>query len=55
MAGIYVRQMKNLKAASVPVEWLTGPSFNFYAWACDAILSRACANRRPGSHRRILR
>jgi len=42
MAGIYVRQMKNLKA-SVPVEWLTGPSFNFYGWACDAILSRAHA------------
>ncbi len=38
----YVRQMKNLKA-SIPVEWLTGPSFNFYAWACGAILSRAHA------------
>ena len=36
----YVRQMKNLKA-SVPVEWLTGASFNFYAWACGAILARA--------------
>ena len=38
----YVRQMKNLKA-SVPVEWLTGPSFNFYAWVCGAILARAHA------------
>jgi uncharacterized protein (DUF2252 family) len=38
----YVRQMKNLKA-SVPIEWLTGPSFNFYAWACGIILARAHA------------
>lgn len=38
----YVRQMKNLKA-SVPVEWLTGASFNFYAWLCGAILARAHA------------
>lgn len=38
----YVRQMKNLKA-SIPVEWLTGPSFNFYAWICGAILARAHA------------
>lgn len=38
----YVRQMKNLKA-SIPVEWLTGSSFNFYAWVCGAILSRAHA------------
>ena len=38
----YVRQMKNLKA-SVPIEWLTGPSFNFYAWACGTILARAHA------------
>ena len=38
----YVRQMKNLKA-SVPIEWLTGPSFNFYAWICGAILARAHA------------
>jgi uncharacterized protein (DUF2252 family) len=35
-----VRQMKNLKA-SIPVEWLTGPSFSFYAWACGALLARA--------------
>jgi hypothetical protein len=38
----YVRQMKNLKA-SIPVEWLTGSSFNFYAWLCGAILARAHA------------
>jgi uncharacterized protein (DUF2252 family) len=38
----YVRQMKNLKA-SVPIEWLTGPSFNFYAWACGTILARGHA------------
>ena len=36
----YVRQMKNLKA-SIPVEWLTGASFNFYAWACGSLLARA--------------
>ncbi len=38
----YVRQMKNLKA-SVPTEWLTGDSFNFYGYACGAILARAHA------------
>jgi uncharacterized protein (DUF2252 family) len=38
----YVRQMKNLKA-SIPIEWLTGASFNFYAWVCGAILARAHA------------
>lgn len=38
----YVRQMKNLKA-SIPVEWLTGSVFSFYAWACGAILARAHA------------
>ena len=46
----YVRQMKNLKA-SVPVEWLTGETFNFYAWACGAILARAHA--RTGDPARI--
>jgi uncharacterized protein (DUF2252 family) len=35
-----VRQMKNLKA-SVPIEWLTGEAFNFYAWACGTLLARA--------------
>jgi uncharacterized protein (DUF2252 family) len=38
----YVRQMKNMKGA-VPIEWLTGESFDFYAWACGAILARAHA------------
>jgi uncharacterized protein (DUF2252 family) len=38
----YVRQMKNLKG-SIPVEWLSGRSFNFYAWACGALLARAHA------------
>lgn len=46
----YVRQMKNLKA-SIPIEWLTGSSFNFYAWACGAILARAHA--RTGEPARI--
>jgi uncharacterized protein (DUF2252 family) len=46
----YVRQMKNLKA-SVPVEWLTGASFNFYAWACGSLLARAHA--RVGDTARI--
>jgi len=46
----YVRQMKNLKA-SIPVEWLTGPAFNFYAWGCGAILARAHA--RTGDPARI--
>ena len=45
-----VRQMKNLKA-SVPVEFLTGASFNFYAWACGAILARA--HGRTGDPARI--
>jgi len=38
----YVRQMKNLKG-SIPVEWLSGKSFDFYAWACGAVLARAHA------------
>jgi uncharacterized protein (DUF2252 family) len=38
----FVRQMKNMKA-SIPVEWLTGESFNFYAWACGTLLGRAHA------------
>jgi uncharacterized protein (DUF2252 family) len=46
----YVRQMKNLKA-SVPVEWLTGASFNFYAWACGTVLARA--HSRTGDPARI--
>ncbi len=46
----YVRQMKNLKA-SIPVEWLTGASFNFYAWACGSLLGRA--HSRTGDAARI--
>lgn len=38
----YVRQMKNLKAA-VPIEWMTGDAFDFYCWACGALLARAHA------------
>jgi uncharacterized protein (DUF2252 family) len=38
----YVRQMKNMKG-SIPIEWLTGTSFNFYAFCCGAILARAHA------------
>jgi uncharacterized protein (DUF2252 family) len=45
-----VRQMKNLKA-SVPVEFLTGVTFNFYAWVCGAILARA--HGRTGDPARI--
>jgi uncharacterized protein (DUF2252 family) len=45
----YVRQMKNLKA-SVPIEWLTGASFNFYAWACGTILARAHARTSDPAH-----
>ena len=46
----YVRQMKNLKA-SIPVEWLTGASFNFYAWACGSLLARS--HSRTGDPARI--
>jgi len=46
----YVRQMKNLKA-SMPVEFLTGITFNFYAWACGTILARA--HSRTGDPARI--
>jgi uncharacterized protein (DUF2252 family) len=38
----FVRQMKNMKA-SIPVEWLTGESFDFYVWACGTLLARAHA------------
>jgi uncharacterized protein (DUF2252 family) len=40
--AFFVRQMKNMKA-SIPVEWLSGASFNFYAFSCGALLSRAHA------------
>jgi uncharacterized protein (DUF2252 family) len=38
----YVRQMKNMKG-SIPVEWLSGSSFEYYAWACGALLARGHA------------
>jgi len=38
----FVRQMKNMKGG-IPIEWLSGTSFNFYAFACGAILARAHA------------
>jgi len=38
----YVRQMKNMKA-SIPLEWFSGRSFDFYAWACGTLLARAHA------------
>ncbi len=38
----YVRQMKNMKDG-VPIEWQSGESFNFVAWACGSILARAYA------------
>jgi len=38
----FVRQMKNMKA-SMPVEFLTGKPFEFWAWACGALLGRAHA------------
>jgi len=36
----FVRQMKNMKG-SIPVEFLVGEPFNFYAWSCGALLARA--------------
>jgi uncharacterized protein (DUF2252 family) len=38
----FVRQMKNMKA-SMPIEFLTGEPFEFWAWGCGAILARAHA------------
>jgi hypothetical protein len=38
----FVRQMKNMKA-SMPIEFLTGVPFEFWAWACGALLGRAHA------------
>jgi uncharacterized protein (DUF2252 family) len=46
----FVRQMKNLKA-SIPVEFLTGVTFYFYAYICGAILARA--HSRTGDPARI--
>ena len=38
----FVRQMKNMKA-SVPIEFLSGEPFEFWAWACGSLLARAHA------------
>lgn len=38
----FVRQMKNMKG-SIPVDLLSGAGFEFYAWACGALLARAHA------------
>ena len=46
----YVRQMKNMKA-SMPVPLMTGIPFNFWAFLCGALLSRAHA--RSGDVARI--
>ena len=51
----FVRQMKNLKA-SIPIEWLTGSAFNFYARAMRRNpCACACPHGRCGPHRWILR
>jgi len=39
----YVRQMKNMKG-SIPAEWLSGKSFEFFSWAWGALLARAHAS-----------
>jgi uncharacterized protein (DUF2252 family) len=46
----YVRQMKNMKA-SMPVQFLSGEPFEFWAFACGALLARAHA--RSGDAARI--
>jgi uncharacterized protein (DUF2252 family) len=46
----YVRQMKNMKA-SMPVAFMTGAPFDFWAFACGALLARAHA--RTGDAARI--
>jgi uncharacterized protein (DUF2252 family) len=38
----YVRQMKNIRG-SIPVEWLHGATFDFYAWCLGLLLARAHA------------
>jgi len=48
-----VRQMKNLKA-SIPVEFLTGASFNFYAWVWSNPRPSSLSDRRPSPYRGLL-
>jgi uncharacterized protein (DUF2252 family) len=38
----FVRQMKNMKA-SMPIEFLTGEPFEFWAWICGVLLARSHA------------
>lgn len=38
----FVRQMKNMKAA-MPIEFMTGEPFEFWAWTCGALLARSHA------------
>jgi hypothetical protein len=38
----YVRQMKNIRG-SIPVDWLHGATFDFYAWCLGLLLARAHA------------
>ncbi|SAL38617.1 hypothetical protein AWB64_04004 [Caballeronia sordidicola] len=38
----YVRQMKNMRG-SIPVDWLHGATFDFYAWCLGLLLARAHA------------
>jgi len=38
----FVRQMKNMKA-SMPIEFLTGEPFEFWAWTCGVLLARSHA------------
>ena len=47
----YVRQMKNMKA-SMPVPFMTGTPFNFWALLCGGLLSRSHA--RSGDVARIV-
>jgi uncharacterized protein (DUF2252 family) len=44
----YVRQMKNMKG-SIPVEFLSGEPFEYYAWACGVILARAHGRQGAGA------
>ena len=46
----YVRQMKNMKA-SMPVAFMTGAPFDFWGFACGALLARSHA--RSGDAARI--
>jgi hypothetical protein len=38
----YVRQMKDMRG-SIPVDWLHGATFDFYAWCLGLLLARAHA------------